>query len=96
MQDIYKNHIANCCSWSIAFRTACKRIGINCSYVEGKWNNSAHAWNKIKFADNSILYYDLARAKRNEQYLEMTLLTGYSQYNLVDYAYYYEYVSDLF
>lgn len=98
MQDIYKHHIANCCSWSIAYRTACKRIGINCSYIEGKWNgtNSYHAWNRIKFSNGDILYYDLARAKKNEQYLEMTSLTGYTQANLADYAYYYDYASDLF
>ena len=62
---------ANCLSFAIAFRTACRRVGINADYNDGTYRNAGHAWVKITLTSGSVYYYDLARAKGGANTLKM-------------------------
>lgn len=95
--ELFAHSYGNCCSFSLAFRTACRRVGLQCDHHEGNWNGKGHAWCSIRFSDNGTrLYYDLARARASsspECYLGMTgdAMSGYHRFALENHIIYWNF-----
>jgi transglutaminase/protease-like cytokinesis protein 3 len=86
IEEVFEKHKASCMGYSLTLLYACKRIGINAVYCEGKYNspNSHHAWISV---DN--LYYDLGyAASHGDSFLGNSNTSNYYHYKKEDIPYY--------
>lgn len=91
VQDLLYGGKASCYSFTCAYMAACRRVGIRCSYKEGKYGSTPHAWNVITFSTGQKLYYDLARAKSNGSSclaMPASAMGSYTSYSEDDYYIY--------